>query len=588
MKNFRYLALSALLVGGLFSCTKDAVRESDQQKPGVPEVPVDFTKYISIGNSITFGYADGAAYKEAQESSFPSILAKSLNTDMKQALVNAGGGTGYMYLSGIDPGTGMPIIGKETPSDGLTTKFLEPINNMGVPGIRAVDMGLPGYGAANPFMGRLIDNSKLASTKYVDIVGEALSDATFATFWLGNNDILGFASTGGAYGEMGDASSPAYRMSGLPEVSIFTLNYKFMTDLLVEKRAILANIPPIEATPFFTTVGPQVYGGIVMDPNNPYILDANSAAMLNEIYKMAGYTTDEDALFVEGQNFPAFLLGKAGGNKVRQLVVKPGSTDIDYVTLTFIEKIGDMSSKGYGFINAIEYPNELDFLTQGAALKLIGEALTAVDALIAGGAGANTIDQVVGAGFMTAEEGARLKGGLKLLGLSDAQINAMTMDQIKAALDGAKAQTMQAFIAAATAAQLDPTNPESPITASERLANPITTEFVLDIDESMLVKTKTTELNGVIKMIADSNQNWILMDANSMMFDIMDGVVEDGVSLDARYIEGNFFSLDGIHLTPKGYAYTAKKMAQAINSKWEQNLSLPNVSEYRGVKIQVN
>ena len=100
MKNLRYLALSALLIGGLYSCKKDAVRESEQDKPSteIPEVPVDFSKYVAIGNSLTFGYADGAAYKEAQESSYPLILSKSLDTEMKQALLNDGGGTGYMYL----------------------------------------------------------------------------------------------------------------------------------------------------------------------------------------------------------------------------------------------------------------------------------------------------------------------------------------------------------------------------------------------------------------------------------------------------------------------------------------------------------
>ena len=630
MKNLRYLALSALLIGGLYSCKKDAVRESEQDKPSteIPEVPVDFSKYVAIGNSLTFGYADGAAYKEAQESSYPLILSKSLDTEMKQALLNDGGGTGYMYLKGFDSSTKLPIIDKAAPSDGLKTKFTDPINNLGIPGIRAVDMGLPGYGGANPYMGRLLDASKVASTKYVDIVGDALSDATFATFWLGNNDVLGYASTGGAFGEMGDPSSPAYRMSGLPESSVFTLNYKYMTDLLVNKRAIIANIPPIQAAPFFTTVGPQVYKGIVLDHKNPYRLDENAATLLNKIYELAGYTPAGEQIFIAGQNFPVFIVGPTGSKEVRQMDID-GKDGDDFVLLTFSEKIKDMKTMGYGFVNIFDYPNEMEFMKQGALLKVIGEGIDGIaplDVLVTSlkklsslGLGGFTLDKAVSlsGGKFTQEQADEIKAGLKKLGLTDDQIAVMTIDQIigvvdkapeaihplllaigldqatidkmdvadtRNALKKAKDATLIKLGQAAAGAGLDPLDPTSAITASKRLANPIDTKWVLDMDEAKLVEDKTLELNAFIKQVAESNPNWIFLDAyNIMMKDILGGGNEYGFTAD--YIVGNFFSLDGIHLTPKGYAYIARKMARRINDKWDQNLTLPDPKDYRGIKM---
>jgi len=131
---------------------------------------------------------------------------------------------------------------------------------------------------------------------------------------------------------------------------------------------------------------------------------------------------------------------------------------------------------------------------------------------------------------------------------------------------------------------LDPLDPTSAITASKRLANPIDTKWVLDMDEAKLVEDKTLELNAFIKQVAESNPNWIFLDAyNIMMKDILGGGNEYGFTAD--YIVGNFFSLDGIHLTPKGYAYIARKMARRINDKWDQNLTLPDPKDYRGIKM---
>jgi|LGVF01.1.fsa_nt_gb hypothetical protein len=652
MKNLRYLALSALLVGGLYSCKKDAVRESDQEKPSteIPQVPVDYTKYVSIGNSLTAGYADGGLYHDAQTMSFPAIIASKIGDATFSQPDMSDAGSGYMYYNPLSPSPGQAYPDADWLAYGMATtpdeqlaalmalpKAKMPVSNIGVPGIRAVDMGLPGYGAVNPYMGRMVDNAELGSKKYVDILQDNVVDATFFTFWLGNNDVLGFATSGGVYGEMGDVNSPAYRMNGLPDLSIFALNYEFMTDLLVEKRGIMSTIPPVTVAPFFTYVGPQVHAAVNGNPN--YILDDNQAAVLNEIYAAAGYTSsDENPIFIKGQNFPIIKTGPGGQMLVRQLnidLINGG----DFVLLTFGTETAKLETEGLGLINVPGYPNEYDYVVSLATLKVIGEALEGIQPLVdlvanlkqlSGlGLGGLTLDQAVGAsgGQFTQEQADAIKAGLKTLGFTDAQLDVMTIDQIigatdkapevvkpllvvilmqqgmdqataeatanamtiddtKATLEAAQIATNNAMVAAATAAGLDPTDPTgSMITASERLANPIETKWVLDKGEEELVTNKTKELNDYISISVASNPNWMLINSGDLL-ESANNTTIDGVFFTLNYISGNMFSMDGIHLTPHGYGIIAKEMVNRMNADWQQSLPAVDVSTYGGIKTQ--
>jgi len=41
--------------------------------------------------------------------------------------------------------------------------------------------------------------------------------------------------------------------------------------------------------------------------------------------------------------------------------------------------------------------------------------------------------------------------------------------------------------------------------------------------------------------------------------------------------------LDGVHLTPRGYAIIADQFIEAINSKYNSNIPLASVSSYTGL-----
>ena len=615
MKNLKYIALSALLIGGLYSCKKDAVRESEQEKPSteVPEVPVDFTKYLAIGNSLTAGYADGGVYEEAQSKSFPIILANSIGDNSFTQHMMTEKGSGHLYFTG-NPADAVGTVYPDAdwmayglaPTEGekLAALMALPkpsgeINNIGVPGIRAVDMGLPGYGAVNPYMGRLVDNAELATTKYVDLIQDRVGDATFFTFWLGNNDVLGFATSGGAFGVNGDQSKlPVYRYSGLPEVSIFGLNYNYMVSLLTERRGILSTIPPVSVAPFFNTVGPKIKAGAEMVPD--YTLDANAAGLLNKVYESAGYSSsDGNPIFTVGQNYPVFKTGVAGQMDVRQLDLEESG---DLVLLTFGTETGKMQTEGLGFINKPGYPNEYSYVVALATIGVIDQALAGLNGLVAANPafGDMTLDAAVtnSGGAFTQEQADNIKELLIMIlmqGGDDmatavAKANGMTINQAIATLDAGKAGTIQASVAAANACdpKLDPSNPAvSMVEASKRLANPIETQWILDKDEEDLVSAKTAELNDFITSVAASNKNWILINSGDLI-ESVDGKTIDGIPFTLDYISGNMFSMDGVHLTPAGYAIVAKEMVKRMNSDWGQTLPDVNVGDYRTIKMMSN
>jgi hypothetical protein len=169
-----------------------------------------------------------------------------------------------------------------------------------------------------------------------------------------------------------------------------------------------------------------------------------------------------------------------------------------------------------------------------------------------------------------------------------ATVDAMTLGDVNHTLDKAKAATAQKMVDAANACdpKLDPMKPEvSMVMASQKLANPIDTKWVLDVQENELVTTKTQELNDYIATKVKGNPNWILINSGDLLSSV-DGKTIDGVTFGLQYVTGNMFSMDGIHLTPAGYAIVAKEMVKRMNAEWNQTLPDVNVKTYGGLVLK--
>ncbi len=293
-KTIALLAFSGIL---LISCSDD-----DPIIPGpVEPTPenyssgsADFTKYVALGNSLTAGYSDLALFVDGQNASYPNMLATSFAA--------AGGGTftipfmadnlGGLTLMGQPlPGFGNRLFlsfasGSPTPTpvsgSGTTevsTVLTGPFNNMGVPGATSFHLVAPGYGnvqgvplgLANPYFARF------ASSSTTSILQDAaVQSPSFFTLWIGNNDVLGYAVSGGAGSDQtGNIDPTTYSRNDITDPNVFANVYNILLQTMTANGAkgVVANIPDVTALPYFTTV-----------PYNPIPLDAATAAVVNQAY----------------------------------------------------------------------------------------------------------------------------------------------------------------------------------------------------------------------------------------------------------------------------------------------------------------
>ncbi|QEC79518.1 SGNH/GDSL hydrolase family protein [Mucilaginibacter ginsenosidivorax] len=221
----------------------------------------DFSRYISVGNSLTAGYADGGLYLAGQQVSYPSIIGKQMQAvgggAFTQPLFSTAqsNGSGYLSLTGFNA-DGTPITTPVTTNLGirgqvtvpgfgnviLYTKYSGDINNYGVPGIKLLHITYAPYGNLNGYFERLLPgNPPTNSTTYLDFV--MAKPFTFFSNWLGNNDALSYATSGGAGDVLTDKNTFAY----LYNVLITTLTAK-------GQKGVVATIPDVTSIPYFNTI----------------------------------------------------------------------------------------------------------------------------------------------------------------------------------------------------------------------------------------------------------------------------------------------------------------------------------------------
>ena len=272
----------------------------------------NFTRYISIGNSLTAGFADNGLYLSGQLNSFPSIIAQQMKLagggEFSQPLfpANQQNGSGYVRYGGLTA-AGTPNLIPVTTNLGirgvaaipgfgnvtLYTKHTGPNNNYGVPGIKLRDIKLNVYGNVNGYFERLLPgNAGANSTTYLDFV--TTTPFTFFTNWLGNNDALGYATSGG----VGDVLTPT---------ADFTAMYTELINKMTASGAkgAVATVPDVSVIPFFNTVTIPIILANVKKAN-PAV-----AALFVQTSTGPRAATAEDLVVL---NFPTSLIGQPNAN----------------------------------------------------------------------------------------------------------------------------------------------------------------------------------------------------------------------------------------------------------------------------------
>jgi len=299
----------ALVVGALLNaCDAGFDNPVNPNAAGLPAGttasagPLDLSRFVTLGDSLTAGYADGTLYLHGQENSYPAILANRF------AL--AGGGSFTQPLVDDDTG-GLLFAGAtvDANADGnhdfpprlvlnAATQSPEPIagtitgdpllnpatagapyNNMGVPGAKSFHLTLGNYGdpaglaggTANPYFVRFASNT--TSSMIADASAQL---PTFFVLWIGNNDVLSYATAGGTgVDQTGNTNPASYGSSDITDPGVFATVYNGLVTAMTAAggKGILVNIPDVSSIPFFTTV-----------PHNPIPLNAPTAGGLNGAY----------------------------------------------------------------------------------------------------------------------------------------------------------------------------------------------------------------------------------------------------------------------------------------------------------------
>lgn len=417
----------------------------------------DFTSYVAIGNSLTAGYMDGTVYASGQMNSYPNMLSQQF------ALVGGGNFTqpsfaddvenvGGLMLGGMQIGSGRLVVNTAPLLDGggnvmydacgnVRTQGLQPrnlpvsvevsnitagaVNNMGVPGAKSFhllsdtygNVGGVALGTANPYFVRH------ASSSSATVLGDAMSlNPTFFTCWIGANDVLSYATSGGSgVDQTGNANVTSYGPNDITDPTAFAGVYSTIINTLTSggAKGVVATIPSVTSIPYFTTVpyaplSPAALGGQAnIDALNANLyepLDAiftNFSGEPNRVNPLSGTSAnpilihDNDAIdmtaIITAALTPTYgptiaaefgaTFGKARQATAADLVVLPASSVIGTANANASPA---MVAAGAN-LNGVSYPMANQWVLTSAEKNKVANATTAYNNTIVSIANANNI-----------------------------------------------------------------------------------------------------------------------------------------------------------------------------------------------------
>ncbi len=472
----------------------------------------DFSKYVAVGNSLTAGFADGALYIDGQQNSLSALLANQMKAagggEFTIPLMNDNIG-GFADIPNFGPrrvfdvASGLPVLLEGTPTTNALDVQTGPFNNMGVPGAKSFHLFAPGYGnpanlssgTANPYFVRM------ASRPDATLLEDALSqEPTFFSYWLGNNDILGFATSGG------DSSEE------ITAVELFTQTVQGgLAQLSADgtRPGIVANIPDIKTVPFFTTV-----------PNNALVLDAEQAANLTGFFRAyAGIVTQGVVLTATMGNpslaTPALLQQANAIGSQYAFTFNPGPN-------RFIIKVEETLTNPRG-IRQMTAEELLVLTINQNALRTEGYGSVAITPDVLG-----VLGKLQAGGTPTQEE-------------AQSVLNAV---------------------------------------------NPIADNDALDTGELLAITEATNTFNAIITQTAEAF-NLAVVDVKSVLEELQSGIdLGNGNIVSSALGLNSAFSLDGVHLNPRGNAELANRFIKAINETYGSTLKTLDAGNFQTVKAQ--
>jgi len=249
---------STLLLGAALAaaaCTSDEASRT-VLGPRLSGSSAIFQNYVALGNSITAGYQSSGINDSTQKLSYAALLARQMGTRYSYPAL-AGRGclppvANFQTQAGI---AGLTAAQRTQTCDlRLASSVTDILTNVAVPNASSYD---PTDADGTPFSNAL---TSLFLGGKSQVQKALMAQPTFASIWIGNNDVLGFAV------QDGRTNAPT-GLAGITPVATFTANYDAMISQLT------AGAPGLKG----------VLMGVVQVSNAPIMFPA--AAFQNATFK---------------------------------------------------------------------------------------------------------------------------------------------------------------------------------------------------------------------------------------------------------------------------------------------------------------
>ncbi len=518
MKNI-YKCFGLLFIfSGLVACEIDEVEPNlppAAELPALQSGSLDFSKYVSVGASFTAGFTDGALFLAGQENSFPNLLS--------QQFAGANGGSFTQPLTNDNLG-GLLLGGNVIQGTRLFFNGAGPATLPGTP-TNEVSSKLSG-----PFNNMGVPGAKsfhILAPGYGSVAGVPAGTANpfFARFSSSETasvleDAMAQSPTFFTLSEIGGNDVLGYATTGgdgtnpiTPSDGPIGVGFDATFGAIVATmtsggaKGLVTNVPFITDLPHFTTVPHNP-----LDPTNesfgPLIPTLNGVyGALNQIYEAIGQP-ERSVVFSE--------------SAASAVVIKDENL-ADISTIIRDALIG--SPQFAGLLASFGLPTDAG--TVGAVATLFGltygqtRQATANDLLVLPSS--------------------------SIIGTPNADSVAFLMSQ---------------GLSQAVAGQF----------SVEGITLPLADKWVLTPQEQTAIENATNAYNATIEAVASANNNIVLVDLNSVLTEAATtGYQYEDYTLTTDLVFGGLVSLDGIHLTARGYALMATIFLEKLDENFGSN-----------------
>jgi len=535
MKNIKYIWL-AILTLSFVACQEDDLTDGGTVVvyPPLDSGSADFSNFVALGASYTAGMTDGAIFIAGQENSFPNIMAMEFakvgGGPFVQPLVNDNfGGLAFagnriapprLVFGGAGPVPLESVIGPVTVTTDIT------VNNPTGPFNNLGLIGSPkSFHFIAPGYGNIANFPGGANPYAVRLTGNT-PDATLVELAVSQNPSFFALPLFGGNDVLGYATNGGDSTSSITDTATFDFALNTVLDALTSggAKGVMTNIPDITVAPYFTTV-----------PYNP--LDPTNPDFGPQIPTL-------NTLFGALNGVYAFLESQGAINDAAQRMVVFSTTNASPVVI-------------------------------------LDEALPNISTLITQTLLANPEFPLFLAQFGLPPQAAPQVAGL--LGIIYGQSRSATQEDLvvlpSATVIGTVNENFAAFLqsqglSAALAAQF----------ATEGVTLPLEDKWLLTPLEQAEVSDAINAYNSSLSSQAQA-RDLAFVDFKSIVEEASStGIMFDDYLMNTSLVFGGMVSLDGVHLTARGYAYLANASLDAIDltygSNFRESGSLAKAGDY--------